>query len=148
MKERLFTLENAKSKNQNDKLVQWTIDYLLSEGNNHKLATALANNQIIAVTLTEFPLQELKRVIGPEPEMLFFENAETWQERVGGLVEALKNNAELPPLIVTDMWDNFNIADGGHRYQALKQCGVEKYWTIFLFTKYESQKFLEDKLLR
>ncbi|MFA7301284.1 MAG: ParB N-terminal domain-containing protein [Candidatus Shapirobacteria bacterium] len=146
-KEQLFTLENAFDKNKTGDLKQWTIDYLMTEGNNTKLAESLDKNIIISVVLVEFPLDKLKRIVGPEPEMLFLESSEKWEKRVESLVDALKNNAKFPPLIVTDIWDNFTIADGGHRYEALKRCGIEKYWTIFLFTKNESQKLLEERLV-
>lgn len=37
----------------------------------------------------------------------------------------------MPPLIVTDFWEDWAISDGNHRQEALLRLGEDKYWVIF-----------------
>ncbi len=128
-----FTLETAIEANKKGELLQWTIDYLNGEGANDTLANHIIAFKPIFVVLKEFPLNRLTRIVGPEKEMMFFEEPDKWLRRVSGLVESYKQGRRFPPLIVTDFWKSMDIADGGHRLEALRRCGVDSYWTIFLF---------------
>jgi len=130
----ILTLETAKQAKENDSLYQWVVDFMDND-NNKSLAKTLKENKDIFLwtDLIEFPLNKLTRIMGPEKDMLFQEKEETWERRVGDLVNEIKNNSHIPcPLIVTDFWENLNIADGSHRHEALLRNNIDKYWIIFL----------------
>jgi len=130
-----FTLESAQRAHQTGQLADWLQDYLRGEGNNHKLADILLNTQPITIKLENFPLHKLTRIMGPEPGMLFTESTEKWEQRVEDFMTILQESRELPPLIVTDIWQDWQLSDGSHRHEALRRLGVDSYWTIFVFTK-------------
>lgn len=126
-----FTLESAQKAQQEQKLHQWVIEYLNSEGNNTKLAKILNEEQCIWIDLVEYPLDRLSRVMGPEENMVFREKQETWKKRIEYFVNRLNDGEVFSPIIATDIWDSIHIADGTHRFEALKKTGHTKYWTIF-----------------
>lgn len=142
--EYLFTLEGALEANVNGKLYDWTQDFLRSEGGNEKLADIVVEKPA-SIQLIEFPLSRLKRIMGPEENMKFPEDKEVWGQRVNKLEEKIKEGIKLPPLIVTDFWDDLAISDGSHRYEALLRSGLDKYWTIFFFGKSKSRELLRTE---
>lgn len=134
-----FTLESALKAKDQGKLHQWAINYLNDEGKNEKLSKILKEENNIWTDIIEYPLDKLKRVMGPEKEMIFHENLKKWEKRIDHFIECIKNGEALPPIIATDYWDEIHISDGTHRYEALRRTGCKKYWTIF-FIKNENNK--------
>lgn len=130
----IFPLSTFLAAKENGTLCQWTIDYLKGEGNNDKCAEAIENHPDYTAKLIECDLDKLIRVTGPESTMTFREDKKIWNERINYFVNLLKQGIELPPLIVTNFWHENHINDGTHRFEALKQLGYKKYWTI-VFTK-------------
>jgi hypothetical protein len=126
-----YTLESAFIANKEDKLCAWLIDFLVKEGNNPKLAKILQDEKPNWIGLVEYDLNKLKRVMGPEPEMVFHESEEAWQQRINKFVELISNGLKPCPIIASDYWNEILICDGTHRFEALKKVGITKYWTIF-----------------
>ena len=134
-----FTLESAiEAKNQR-RLHQWVIKYLNDEGDNKKLSKILTEEKYIWMDLVKYPLNQLKRVMGPEKGMLFQENLRKWNRRVEHFIRCINKEELLPPIIATDFWNGVHISDGTHRFEALKKTGHKKYWTIF-YVKNENNK--------
>ena len=124
-------LKTALQAVENNNLESWVQDYLRSDGNNEGLAEILRNTQGITYALVEFPLNNLKRIAGPEQGMKFTESESIWEERISILQQKIVQGEIFPPLIVTDLWEKGEISDGAHRCEALLRQGYEKYWVIF-----------------
>lgn len=136
-----FTAEDALSAKKQGLLKQWVEEFLDAEGN-HGLATALKTEKAIEIDVINFPLELLNRIQGPE----LVENREkipVWDDRVSKLQTKLIDGHNLPPLIVTDFWNPFEIVDGNHRHEALVKNGIKKHWTIFFIKHPESKKYLD-----
>lgn len=134
-----YSLDSSLEARKQGKLHQWVLDYLNSEGNNRNLAKILKEEKYIWSDMFEYPLDKLKRVMGYEKGMKFREARSKWEKRVSYLVKCLEKNESLVPLISTDYWDDIHLADGAHRFEALKKTGHKKYWTIF-YVKNENNK--------
>ena len=135
-----FTLESAIIADKNNKLYEWLQDFLRSEGKNPKLADIITNERPVWIGLIEYDLNKLKRAMGPEPEMVFIEEKEKWDKRINNFVQLLKNGLKPCPIIASDYWDDIQICDGTHRFEALKLVGVKKYWTIFFVRDLNNRK--------
>lgn len=138
-----FTIDTAIEADKNGELFQWAQDYLRGEGWNSGLGDHLVEGKPKVIKLLEFPLNKLKRIMGPEEGMNFIEESGVWEEKVNNLVEKIKEGKKFPPLIVTDFWKSLELSDGSHRHEALLRCGYDKYWTIFFFSKKESLNLLD-----
>ncbi len=126
-----FTLESALKAKKEATLEEWVQQYLRDEGHNVKLADILKENEIIWVDLIEYNLDKLKRAMGPEENMLFREEKEKWKKRINNFSILIKGGFSPSPIIATDLWGDISISDGTHRFEALKQTGIKKYWVIF-----------------
>lgn len=138
------TLTDAMHAYENGQIFDWVQEYLRGEGWQHGLAEDLMAGKPGISVLQEFPLKKLKRIIGPEQDINYHEPLNAWEKRVSALILKIKEGVQFPPLIVTDLWKDLEIADGSHRQEALLRCGYEKYWTIFLFKKLESKNLLYE----
>lgn len=138
-----FNLDVAQKAYREGALFERVQEYLRGEGWNKGLADHLVEGKPTLVILKEFPLSKLKRIMGPEENLNFQEDSNTWEKRVANLVTVIKEGVELPPLIVTDFWQELELADGSHRHEAFRREGYQKYWTIFFFNKPESRALIE-----
>lgn len=140
-----FTLETANEASRNNSMRNWVVDFLNADGNNNKLAQHIKENENLWIELLEFPLNKLKREMGPKEEgLVFSEDKEVWNKRIQSFTKDIKNGYIPCPLIATDFWSDVHLADGSHRHEALIQAGFSKYWTIFLIKKEENQKWILD----
>lgn len=135
-----FTLESAIEANNQRGLHQWVIEYLNDEGGNKKLSKILTEEKYLWVGLLEYPLDQLKRVAGPEKEMLFQEGIKKWDRRIEHFIQCISKGELLPPIIATDFWNGIHISDGTHRFEALKKTGRKKYWTIFYLKRKNNKR--------
>ena len=134
-----YTLDSALTAKEEGKLHLWVLDYLNSEGNNKKLGKILKEEKYIWSDLVEYPLDKLERVMGYEEGMIFREDRDIWEKRILYFTKCLKKGESFTPLISADYWGGIHIADGTHRFEALKKSGFKKYWTIF-YLKGENNK--------
>ncbi len=78
-------------------------------------------------------LSNLIQGCGPDPSFQFYEKKENWIVTIEKFVNKLKNG-EIPPPLITEFHNNLiHIADGNHRYAALKEFGYKEYWCIVWF---------------
>lgn len=127
-----FTLDTVKNAKKRNSLKEWAIDFLNNEGENKRLAEILKEKNELYIDLLEFPLNKLRREMGPQEEKLkFSEDKGLWNKRIESLIDNIKKGHTLCPLIATDFWDDVHLSDGSHRYEALLQSGFDKYWVIF-----------------
>ncbi len=85
-----FTLDSALQASKNNKLHEWTVNYLENEGNNKKLAQHLNDINYLYLFMTEYPLDKLKRAMGPEENMPFRESEQEWEDRVSAFRTNIK----------------------------------------------------------
>jgi|AntRauTorckE6833_2_1112554.scaffolds.fasta_scaffold16037_5 hypothetical protein len=120
-------------------LRSYALQYLEGDGDNKKLKERIESTKCRSIELINFPLKDLKRIIGPDPKLAYFEEEEMWETRVEKLVTAIKDGYEPLPLFATNFWGRETaLADGNHRHEALLRSGYDTYWVVF-FT--EQQKF-------
>lgn len=138
------TPENALLAHQSNSLLDWVQQLLISEGNS-SLAESLSKEDPILVDIINVPLSLLKKIEGPEEDVESRLSPGVWEGNVSKLTELIKNGYKPSPLIVTDYWNYFEIADGNHRHEALLRNGIKSYWTIFLIKHPEGKKYFLKK---
>jgi len=111
-------------------LESWIHEFLTTSGKNEKLSTGLKKQKRFFIGPKKIYLNSMRRVCGPEKGMKFRESQERWEKRVKRILSGLKRNWEMPPFIVMCKRGKLLIADGNHRYEALRRRGFKKYWTI------------------
>ncbi len=139
------TYENAKLAQENGTLNEWVNSLLISEGSN-SLAQSLAKESPIAIKMIEFPLSQLKRIEGPEEKIEHRQSPDIWEASVQVLAAKIKDGFRPAPLIVTDYWNYFELADGNHRQEAMLRVGIKSYWTIFFIKHQKGKEYLESIL--
>lgn len=135
------TLTNARQAAAQGELENWIHTYLLTDGDNKPFSDGLKELDRIYYGPVVFPLNQFTRNTGPEPEMRWKIHPGWFEIHVGQLMDAVKANADLPPLIVhycipegkTD--GEFEMNDGNHRLEAFNRLGVETYSVIFWCTE-------------
>lgn len=141
-----FSIESAMEASKNNSLKKWVIDLLLNE-ESYDLAEKINSEKTVAVDMVNFPLSLLKKIQGPEENETHRQSPDVWEGKVRNLADKYGEGYRPAPLIVTDFWNHFEIADGNHRHEALERHGVKSYWTIF-FIKHKKGKEYLDKLLK
>lgn len=139
------TSESALLAKQHSRLGEWVQNLLHSEGND-ELAKSLAQEKPIAIEMIEFPLVQLKRIEGPEENEEHRLSPDVWEEQVKKLAKKIKDGYKPAPLIVTDFWNQFELADGNHRHEAMLRVGMKTYWTIFFIKHEAGKKYLQSIL--
>ena len=145
------TGSNAKLCAQNGKLEEWVHAYLLSEdGDNKPFSDGLKLFERTYLGPMEMPLDLFERLAGPEEHLPYRIHPGWWEECVERLQEAIKNGADLPPMIVHyyipegETEGVFELNDGNHRWEAGKRLGVETADVIIWITeKHECEQFIE-----
>lgn len=115
------------------RLGEWVQAYLLSDGDNEPLAAGLTEEEAVYHGPVTMPLRLFTRCSGPAEEGLTFRvDADWWAYKVGRIVRAMRDGADLPPLIIG--WraaeDAFELNDGNHRWEACRQLGITEYPVI------------------
>jgi len=111
----------------------WIHEFLTTSGKNEGFSTGLKKEKRFFVGPRKINLDELQRICGPEKNIKFHESQERWENRVQRILSGLKRGWEMPPLIVMYKRGKLSIADGNHRYEALKRRRFKKYWTIIWY---------------
>jgi hypothetical protein len=143
MMENEFTVESALLAREKGELKNWVIGLLLSE-KSYELAEKIKTEEAVAIEMLNFPLAKLKKIQGPEEDESQRQPAHVWEEKVSNFTRELENGFSPAPLIVTDFWNHFEVADGNHRHEALERKGIMNYWTIFFIKHEAGHKYLMD----
>ena len=143
-----FSLESALEAHRNNKLHEWVVEYLTGEGQNKPMAELFIKDPRPPFAFFEYPLKLLERVTGPEEGMIYPEDESTWNSRVQAIMNSINEGWRPTPLIVGDWGGEPRIADGSHRHEALRQLGVDKYWTIFYVNTPTWQKLILNSKAR
>ena len=140
-----FTVESALLAQKEGLISDW-VQALLHCEDSDKLAKSLAEFKPVAMEIYDFPLLKLKRIDGPEEKIEQRLSPDIWEAQVSLLTNKIKEGFRPAPLIVTDYWNYFEIADGNHRHEALLRNGITSYWTIFLIKNKKGHEYLKESL--
>jgi hypothetical protein len=116
-----------------DDIAAWVDAFLRATGNNVELADGLRKAPRWWRGPIRVPLGELVRVVGPEPEMEYYEPEASWQRRIAEMIESLERGWDPPPVIAEYRAGTLSVRDGGHRVAALARAGRDAAWTIIWF---------------
>lgn len=139
-------LASAIESNKNNKIWEWTLDFLQNHEKNQVVVEDIQKREIVKILFLEYPLRLLSRTEGPlngetEPEPI-----SKWLDQVRIFEAEIKNKHLPPPIIATDFWQKLYIVDGNHRHEALLKSGFKTYWTIFLLENPDSEKKILEEL--
>jgi hypothetical protein len=138
-----FTVESALLAHKKGELKKWVIELLINE-KSYDLVEIIKNEKTYAIEMLNFPLEKLKKIQGPEEDLTKRQPPHVWEEKVSELANVLEYGFSPAPLIVTDFWNHFEVADGNHRHEALLRRGIMNYWTIFFIKHEAGRKYLMD----
>ena len=128
--------EQAIVADRDGKLTEWLVDYLNdnNRGRNIPLAGGLAKAGQFHTDLIDYPINDFKILMGPDYSFRYYEEPESFNNRVNKMVESLQQGWKPVPFIASNIWnEGLELNDGSHRVAALKKIGVKTYPTIFYF---------------
>ena len=139
------TLSSAKAYAAAGRLEEWVHAFLLSDGDNKEFSDGLKLFDRIFIGPVRMPLNLFTRCYGPEEHMKFRTNSVEWFEQcVGKLMEVIRQEEDMPPLIVHYVDGGFELNDGNNRHEAYKRLGIPEYEVIVWVTeRWECDEFME-----
>ncbi|MBR3016151.1 MAG: ParB N-terminal domain-containing protein [Clostridia bacterium] len=138
------SLSSAKAYAAAEKLDVWIHLYLNEDGRNIPFSDGLKLFDRYYFSPALMPLRFFGRCAGPEPEMKYRIDRDWFQIHVAELEKAIRENPDMPPLIVHYVDGGFELNDGNHRHKAYENLGVENVWAIVWITEEsEYQEFLD-----
>ena len=139
------TLSSARAYGQAGKTDAWIHLYLNEDGRNIPFSDGLKLCDRYYFSPALFPVRMFHRCAGPEAEMKYRIDKDWWAVRVVELEKSIRNDPDMPPLIVHYAEGGFELNDGNHRHRAYENLGVENTWVIVWITE-EAEK--DDFLLK
>ncbi|MBW3014791.1 ParB N-terminal domain-containing protein [Candidatus Woesearchaeota archaeon] len=138
-----YTLKEALEYSKNDNSREWVASILRST-DNESMAKRVEDRGIL-IGPVEVSLDKMIRHCGPEPGMKFPEEKEVFEKRIGNMVKDIEKGWDVPPLVVWFLDHEYSLADGSHRFEALKRSGKKKYWTFIWFENKEDHDYYLSK---
>lgn len=140
------SLTCAKEYARNNELEDWVHSYLLSDGHNKEFSDGLKLFDRFFIGPVKIPLSLFKRCCGPEEEMKYRINREWFEKHVEDLKNVIKQEKDMPPLIVHYMdGDVFELNDGNHRLEAYSRLGITEYYVIVWITEKSEYELFTSK---
>ena len=137
------TLSSAKAYAEAEKLDAWIHLYLNENGRNIPFSDGLKLFDRYYFSPVQMPLRLFHRCAGPEESMTYRIDPDWFQLHVAQLEKAIREDKDMPPLIVHYVDGGFELNDGNHRHQAYENMGMENVWVIVWITEEaEYQDFL------
>jgi len=124
------TLKSAFQYAEAGKIEEWVHLFLNGEGNNVSFSDGLRLENRYYFGPLKFKLDMFVRCCGPEANNKYVIDCEAFEKHVSVLQNRFKDGWDMPPLIVNYCNGTFELNDGNHRYEALKQSGVDEYFFI------------------
>ncbi len=138
-------LASAKAYAEAGKLDAWIHLYLNEEGRNIPFSDGLKLFDRYYIGPMLMPLSLFKRCAGPEPEMKYQIHPEWFQIHVAEMEKAIRENTNMPPLIVHYVEGGFELNDGNHRHKAYENLGIKQAWVIVWITEPEEYEDFMEK---
>lgn len=137
------TLSSAKAYAEAEKLDVWIHLYLNEDGRNIPFSDGLKLTDRYYMSPALMPRRLFHRCAGPEPDMKYRIDPDWFAIHVAKLEQAIREDADMPPLIVHYVEGEFELNDGNHRHKAYENLGVENVWVIVWITdEKEYQDFM------
>jgi hypothetical protein len=128
-------------------LAEWVQDYLRLSGDNDVLAADLLREATCNSGLINYPLDQLRKLLGPSESFDYPEDPSIYEQRVTSMMESLKNGWKPAPFIASKIWaDDFELHDGAHRAEAMRRLGIKEYPTVFFFKNDKQRKSFIDQI--
>lgn len=125
------TLTSAIAFSEAGRLEDWIHAFLLGEGDNRAFSDGLRKKDRIYYPPVKLPLDQFERSCGPEEGMPYPVEEGGFWSRIQRIQDRFLNTGwDMPPLIANIDTDVFVLNDGNHRYEALRQLGINSYWVI------------------
>ena len=138
------TLSSARAFAEAGRLEEWVHAYLLSDGDNKAFSDGLKLFDRSFIGPVRMPLNLFTRCYGPEEGMKFRAHPAWFEEGVGRLMEVIRQEEDMPPLIVHYVDGGFELNDGNKRHEAYKRLGIPEGEVIVWITeKWEYDEFVE-----
>lgn len=140
---------SAKEFAREGRLEDWIHAYLTSDGHNKPFSDGLKLLPRHYIGPLSMPVSLFTRICGPEPHMKWQVDEAGFEARVAGIMRAMENGGDLPPMIVHYRIENgepaFELTDGNHRHEACVRLGIERFDVIIWITEdTEAERFLRD----
>ena len=129
------TLSSCRAYAEAGKLDAWIHLYLNAEGRNVPFSDGIKLTDRYFVGPAVFPLRLFRRCAGPEPEMKYRIDGAWFARKTAELEKAIREGADMPPLIVHYVEGAFELNDGNHRHKAYENLGVENVWAVVWITE-------------
>lgn len=139
------TLTTARAFAAEGRLEEWIHAYLLTDGHNKPFSDGLKLDKRFYIGPLEMPLALFTRCCGPEDTMQWQVHPEAFERHVAALEAAVREGADIPPLIVQFSEGHFTLNDGNHRFEAFHRAGVETYAVILWGTGQADEEELRRK---
>ncbi|MEZ4415960.1 MAG: ParB N-terminal domain-containing protein [Gemmatimonadota bacterium] len=126
-----FSVQGARAALAAGELEEWLQEYLRCEPRWENLG--LADGLLLAprtYRLLEMRVATLERKCGPEPEMEFWQDAESFERHVQAIERTLETTESLPPLVVERVAGRWMVCDGTHRLEAIRRKGWDTCWVV------------------
>ncbi len=138
------TLSSAKAYAEAGRLDAWIHLYLNADGHNIPFSDGLKFSDRYYFSPALFPIRQIRRCAGPEEDMKYRIDRDWWEQRVAGMEKSIREDPDMPPLIVHYTDGEFELNDGNHRHKAYENLGIENAWVIIWITeKSEMDDFTE-----
>lgn len=131
------------------RLEEWVHTYLTSDGRNKPFSDGL--KLLHRYYLGPMPMQIslFSRCCGPEDGMKYQVHPAGFESRVSGIMEAMQNGIDIPPMIIHCFLENdapvFELTDGNHRHEACTRLGITEFPVIIWITEEAGYcRFLKD----
>jgi hypothetical protein len=133
----VFTVKEAVSFSKEGRIEEWVHLFLNSVGDNVPFSEGLKLEKRYWTGPLLIKPDKLRRCCGPEPNMKYFNAPEDWECEISKFQQLIRNDWEMPPLIVQHVENELIVNDGNHRLEALIREGIEKCWVIIWNTNYQ-----------
>lgn len=91
------------------------------------------------------PLGMFERICGPEENMKFKVDNDGFKKYIKMMINDIKNNWDVPPLIINFTEGKFELNDGNNRYEALVRCSIKEHYVIIWITDYNDVIHFKEK---
>ena len=130
------TLSSAKAFAAEGRLEEWVHAFLLSDGDNRAFSEGLKLFDRYFLGPVRMPLSLFTRCYGPEEHMKFRAASVEWFDLcVGRLMDVIRQEEDMPPLIVHYVDGGFELNDGNNRHEAYRRLGIPEAEVIVWVTE-------------
>jgi hypothetical protein len=143
-----FSVESARKSADRDQLGDWVARFLASPGSdNAVLANQLSEELRWWAGPVQLHIDELHRLAGPPGDpVLCPVDEEYWDDRVDSMDKLAEEGWDPPPVIVSHREGRFQLEDGNHRVESVRQAGRREAWAVVGFAdRRERDRFVAER---